>query len=109
MENWYRSMVKTLQLNDKEERTQQAYSRAVRMLGQFHDKSPDLITEEELRDYLLHRTLSLASGVAPSPRPDRPEKTKQYPIYRQHAAPGFLNNGIETTPIKPGVVSIIMG
>ena len=55
MENWYQSMVNTLQLNGKGERTQQAYSRAVRMLVQFHDKSPDLITEEELKDYFLHR------------------------------------------------------
>ena len=55
MENWYQSMVNTLQLNGKGERTQQAYTRAVRMLAQFHGKSPDLLSEEELSDYFLHR------------------------------------------------------
>jgi aminoglycoside phosphotransferase family enzyme len=52
-QNRFQSMVNTLQLNGKGEHTQQAYSRAARMLAQFHEKSPDLITEEELRDYFL--------------------------------------------------------
>jgi site-specific recombinase XerD len=55
MENWYQSMVDTLQLNGKGERTQQAYTRAVRMLAEFHGKSPDLLNEAQLRDYFLHR------------------------------------------------------
>jgi len=42
-------------LNGKRERTQQAYARSVRMLTQFYRKSPDLITEQELQDYFLHR------------------------------------------------------
>jgi len=52
---WYDRMIKALQLNGKGERTQEAYARALRMLVEFYDKSPDLITEEELQDYFLHR------------------------------------------------------
>jgi site-specific recombinase XerD len=48
-------MIKALQLNGKGERTQEAYARALRMLVQFYSKSPDLISEEELQDYFLHR------------------------------------------------------
>jgi len=52
---WYDSMIKTLQLNGKGERTQEAYARALRMLVEFYGKSPDLISEEELQDYFLQR------------------------------------------------------
>lgn len=55
MTEWREKMVKMLQLNGKGERTQEAYTRAVRMLIEFTGKSPDLITEEELQDYFLHR------------------------------------------------------
>jgi site-specific recombinase XerD len=55
MTDWREKMVKMLQLNGKGERTEEAYTRAVRMLIQFCDKTPDLITEEELQDYFLHR------------------------------------------------------
>jgi site-specific recombinase XerD len=48
-------MIKALQLNGKGERTQEAYARALRMLVEFYGKSPDLITEEELQNYFLHR------------------------------------------------------
>jgi site-specific recombinase XerD len=37
------------------ERTQQSYTRAVRMVVEYHDKTPDKITELELQDYFLHR------------------------------------------------------
>jgi integrase/recombinase XerD len=52
---WYDSMIKTLQLNGKGERTQEAYARALRMLVEFYGKSPDLISEEELQEYFLQR------------------------------------------------------
>ena len=55
MMNWYENSVKALQLNGKGERTQQSYTRAVRMLTEFYDKTPDLISEEELQEYFLHR------------------------------------------------------
>ena len=37
------------------ERTQESYTRAVRMLVDFSGKTPDEITEPELEDYFLHR------------------------------------------------------
>ena len=55
MKNWYENSVKALQLNRKGERTQQSYTRAVRMLTEFYDKTPDRISEEELQEYFLHR------------------------------------------------------
>lgn len=55
MNDWYQRMVNTLQLNGKGERTQQAYTRSVRMLSQFCGKAPDLLTELELQEYFLHR------------------------------------------------------
>lgn len=55
MNDWYQRMIDTLQLNGKGERTQQAYARSVRMLSQFYDKTPDLVTEQELQEYFLQR------------------------------------------------------
>jgi integrase/recombinase XerD len=55
MNDWYQRMVDTLQLNGKGERTQQAYTRSVRMLSQFYEKTPDLVSEQELQEYFLHR------------------------------------------------------
>ncbi len=52
---WYETIIKTLQLNGKSERTQNHYARAVRLLSEFYDKEPEDITEEELREYILHR------------------------------------------------------
>jgi integrase len=43
-----------LQLQGMSARTQQAYTRVVRLLSQHYQKSPDQITEEELRQYFLH-------------------------------------------------------
>ena len=47
-------MIECLQLRGLAERTQEAYTRAVRQLAEHYHKSPDLITEEELRQYFLH-------------------------------------------------------
>ena len=46
-------MIECLQLRGLSERTQEAYTRAVRQLSEHYHKSPDLITEEELRQYFL--------------------------------------------------------
>jgi integrase/recombinase XerD len=46
-------MTECLQLRGLSERTQEAYVRAVRQLGEHYHKSPELITEEELRQYFL--------------------------------------------------------
>jgi integrase/recombinase XerD len=55
MNDWYQRMIDTLQLNGKGERTQQAYTRSVRMLSQFYDKTPELVSEQELQEYFLQR------------------------------------------------------
>jgi len=55
MTNWYEDSIKTLQINGKGQRTQECYTRAVRMLIEFCGKTPDLISEEELQGYFLHR------------------------------------------------------
>ncbi len=47
-------MIECLQLRGLSERTQEAYVRAVRQLAEHYHKSPDLITEEELRQYFLY-------------------------------------------------------
>ena len=44
-------MTEDLQLRGMGERTQQMYVRAVRQLSEHYSKSPDKITEEELRDW----------------------------------------------------------
>jgi site-specific recombinase XerD len=49
-----RRMIEDLQLRGLSLRTQEMYVRAVRQLAQHYRKSPDRITEEELRQYFLH-------------------------------------------------------
>ena len=47
-------MIECLQLRGLSPRTQQSYRRAVWQLAKHYHKSPDLITEEELRQYFLY-------------------------------------------------------
>jgi integrase len=47
-------MIECLQLRGLSQRTQDMYVRAVRQLAEHYHKSPDLITEEELRQYFLY-------------------------------------------------------
>jgi integrase/recombinase XerD len=47
-------MIECLQLRGLAERTQEAYTRAVRQLAEHYHKSPDLISEAELRQYFLY-------------------------------------------------------
>jgi integrase/recombinase XerD len=47
-------MIEDLQLRGLSARTQEMYVRAVRQLAEHYHKSPDCITEEELRDYFLY-------------------------------------------------------
>lgn len=47
-------MIEDLQLKGMGERTQQMYVRAVRQLSEHYNKSPNKITEEQLRDYFLY-------------------------------------------------------
>ena len=53
--DWFQKSMDTLSLNGKGERTQQAYTRALRMLVQCYGKPPEQITEPELEAYFLRR------------------------------------------------------
>ncbi|MGE3542122.1 MAG: site-specific integrase [Candidatus Tectimicrobiota bacterium] len=57
-------MIAALQLSGKGERTQESYVREVRLLAQFYGKSPNLISEQELQNYFLHR--KNVDGLAPA-------------------------------------------
>ena len=47
-------MIAALQLKGLSERTQECYVRAVRQLAEHFHKSPDLISEDEVRHYFLY-------------------------------------------------------
>lgn len=47
-------MIRAMKLKDFSPRTQHSYLSAVEGLAAFHKKSPDLLTQEEVDDYLLH-------------------------------------------------------
>jgi hypothetical protein len=47
-------MIESLQLRGLSERTQDSCVRAVRQLVDHYDKSPELISEEEIRQYFLY-------------------------------------------------------
>ena len=49
-------MMEDLQLRGYAARTQEAYLHAVRQLAAHFHRSPDLLTEEQLRAYFLHLT-----------------------------------------------------
>jgi integrase/recombinase XerD len=49
-------LIEDLQLHGFAAKTQDAYVRAVKQLAEYYRKSPDLITEDELRQYLLYLT-----------------------------------------------------
>lgn len=56
--DWFQKSLDSLALAGKAERTQQSYTRALRMLSEFYDgRHPESITEAELEAYFLHRKL----------------------------------------------------
>jgi integrase len=55
MDDWYERSMKALQLAGLGKGSQHLYTRAVRMLVEFYEKTPDLVSEEELQKYFLHR------------------------------------------------------
>ena len=65
MDNCKERMLNDMQLSGFSERTQESYLRAVRQLENFWGKSPELITEEEVRQYFLHikNNLQYATGT----------------------------------------------
>jgi len=60
-----RRMTEDLELRGYSERTVEAYVRAVAQLARFYGRSPDRLTEEQVRGYLLHltRVLKVARGT----------------------------------------------
>ncbi len=56
MTDWFQKSIDALSLNGKADRTQEAYTRALRMLCEFYgNKPPEAITEAELEAYFLRR------------------------------------------------------
>jgi len=55
MQDYYQRSIKALQLAGMSERTQQCYTRSVRMLVDHYHKTPDQISEDELQEYFLYR------------------------------------------------------
>ena len=55
MKDYYQKSMRALQLAGMSQPTQKGYTRSMRMLVDFYGKTPDLITEQELQDYFLHR------------------------------------------------------
>jgi integrase/recombinase XerD len=53
--DYFARSMRALQLGGMSERTQEAYTRSVRMLVEFYGKPPEQITEVELEEYFLHR------------------------------------------------------
>ena len=51
-----RRMIEDLQLRGYSERTVEAYVHAVAQLARFYGQSPDQLSEEQIRRYLLHLT-----------------------------------------------------
>ena len=54
-ENWYKQFTDKLELSGMSPRTQEAYSRSVRLLKDHCNKHPGDITEQDVQDYLLYR------------------------------------------------------
>ncbi len=62
---WYQKLVDDLRLAGLAKRTVYGYVRAIRRLADFHQKSPERLSENEVRVYLLHQIVDLevASGT----------------------------------------------
>ncbi|MDD2733573.1 MAG: site-specific integrase [Desulfuromonadaceae bacterium] len=55
MNDWYEISMKAMQLAGLSQRSQYTYTREVRLLVEFYGKTPDLIAQDELEEYFLHR------------------------------------------------------
>ena len=64
--DWFQKSINSLSLNGKAERTQEAYTRALRMLCEFHgNKSPEAISEPELEAYFCTARMSMVGRPTP--------------------------------------------
>ena len=61
-----------LQMRNLSPHTQKAYVRAVAQLALYHHKSPDLISPEEVRAYLLHLVNDRRIARGPTTRSSAP-------------------------------------
>ena len=61
----YDKFVEDLILDDKKKRTVYGYVRAVRKLSEFHQRPPEKLSEQDIRDYFLHQIIDreVASGT----------------------------------------------
>ncbi|MFC1886736.1 tyrosine-type recombinase/integrase, partial [Thermodesulfobacteriota bacterium] len=55
MKDYHQKSMEALQLAGKSPSTQEAYTRSVRQLVDFFEKTPDKIFEDDLKEYFLHR------------------------------------------------------
>ena len=60
-------MIEDLQLRGMSDRTIETYTRSVRQLFQHYHKSPNRITEEELRQYFLYNKTERKWSWTPAP------------------------------------------
>ncbi len=54
-QNWYKQFTDKLELSGMSPRTQESYSRAVKLLKDHFNKDLREITEQDVQDYLLYR------------------------------------------------------
>ena len=54
LQNFLDRMLQDLQLRGMSKPTQDNYVRSVRKISEYYDKTPDQITEEEIREYFLY-------------------------------------------------------
>lgn len=57
MKDYLQKSMNALRLAGLSERTQESYTRAVRQIVEFFEQTPDQITEEQLQEYFLHRSM----------------------------------------------------
>ncbi len=55
MKDYYQKTMRALKLAGLSDRTQECYTRSVRQIVDFYNKTSDLISEVELEDYFLYR------------------------------------------------------
>jgi hypothetical protein len=86
--------MRALQLAGMSERTQQCYTRSVRMLVDLYGKTPDLINELQLQDYFLHGVLGSGHSNLLKNKLKTPENTSICGLIDQFSC--------KNSPIKDG-------
>ncbi len=98
-----------LKLSGRKSRTQQSYCRNLRKFAEFLNHSPDLATEDQLRDYLLFLTDTSDSNPAPSTSLSKllnsSSKSPAHATGKFSSSPAFSHNK-KSPPSSPSVKSI---